>query len=644
MFVFSFEFVLLNYKYNLFSGGFLQPFSYISASSRVEFLFFSLIFDAFFYFGLAALWGWFFSRKAKKPVLTSLYYFFSMTLVMGIVIAAKYQLLSYFSDTVNLLILKNLAGGSLQSAMLYAGNEVALAVIAVVITLLFILFLLKKVKYSAFILNSPGQQVPEKFDSKVTIAAIISIVCFSWYSINDASLRYGLSKKISFAMITTSLNFLSDIDFDGYGSFSTPFDTSILDKKIYPGAIDIPNNGVDEDGLLGDAPVFDLEIDHLAGLTFSKEKGKHIIFIVVESARADLVDKKIAGQYVAPNIKKLADTGTSFKQAYSHTGYTTSSLKAIFNRQLSEQHRKSFVDTLRDLNYQLSFISGQDESFGGVADDVGMNKRGNYLFDARTAIDDRVYASKAPASLRLSEERVVKDFFERSKTLDFTQSQFIYLNFQAAHFPYSHKAMKKTFVDQFIPRSKITLDNKEWLEDTYWNAIASADWAVGEVVEYFEQLGMSDAVMFVVLGDHGESLFDHGFLGHGHANNDVQTQIPLILSLTNIDNEQVVGQIDVAEITLRAAFNLPSKNNQDDIPVFQLVGSLKSPVHISHVFSSGRRITFDFRTEQVYVSELAQWFGYKELLLVKDYGNKTKSLILHWEYLRWADYHSNLKG
>ena len=35
----------------------------------------------------------------------------------------------------------------------------------------------------------------------------------------------------------------------------------------------------------------------------------------------------------------------------------------------------------------------------------------NYFFDARTAIEDRVYASKESASLRLSEERVVRQFY-----------------------------------------------------------------------------------------------------------------------------------------------------------------------------------------------------------------------------------------
>jgi glucan phosphoethanolaminetransferase (alkaline phosphatase superfamily) len=62
------------------------------------------------------------------------------------------------------------------------------------------------------------------------------------------------------------------------------------------------------------------------------------------------------------------------------------------------------------------------------------------------------------------------------------------------------------------------------------------------------------------LGDHGESLFDDGFLGHGHAVNDAQTQIPLIINDTNIDVHEAIGQVDVAEIAVRSALGLENQS------------------------------------------------------------------------------------
>jgi hypothetical protein len=45
-------------------------------------------------------------------------------LLAGIWLALKFKVLSYFSDTVNLQIIKNLGGGSLKQALLYISNEI----------------------------------------------------------------------------------------------------------------------------------------------------------------------------------------------------------------------------------------------------------------------------------------------------------------------------------------------------------------------------------------------------------------------------------------------------------------------------------------------------------------------------------------
>lgn len=637
-----FELALLHYKYNIFTGGFLQPVWYQSIKDRTVFILVSFWYDLVFFGFFAVIWFYFIDKLEKHGLY--LYYIFTVfsMLLMGGWLGFKFKVLSYFNDTVNFLILQNLGGGSFKDALLYASNEITLFVSVIcVVTLLFILSfkLLKKFNYIRSFPVNNRQQLELLWG--VMIAVTITPV-MSYFMTQHEVLRYGLQKKTSYHVTSKVLDMFSDVDFDGYGIFSFPQDKAPFNADIYPGALDIPGNGIDEDGYLGDALVPSKKIDTLAEIT--PKKGKHILLIVLESARADTLVKKMNGQYVAPVLRALAENGTFIDYAYSHTGYTTTSLKAIFNRNLIEQSDQTLLGFLKKSGYQQSIISGQDESFGDVASKVGMKKKGVYYFDAGVAIDDRVYVSKNSGSLRLSEERVVDQFKSRVDELNFSQPQFIYLNFQAAHFPYSHPKMTKRIAQDYIPRSDINIQNKQQVEETYWNAIANADWAVGEVINRLEELQVLDDTTVVILGDHGESLFDNGFLGHGYAVDDAQTRIPFIINDSEIVVNQAIGQVDVAEIAVRSAFGLKNEWLNDQQVVFQLVGSLNRPALIAHVSNKGMRTIFDFRSEQFFFSEHKEWKTYERALADRQYKERAERLIREWESLRWETHLEHKKG
>jgi len=550
-----FESMLLHYKYDLFTGGFLQPFSYKTIPERLTFILFSLCFDLSFVGLLAGLW-FFIADKLNKYGLI-IYYSFTVIVVFltGIWLALKFKVLSYFSDTINLQIIKNLAGGSLKEAILYASNEIFLFVGMLSIITVCLVFFMNFLKNRALVQRFTSNTTEHRTYIELLILTVVLTPVMTIFVSNNDFLRYGLEKKTSYRLISMALDKLSDIDFDGFGSFSYPKDKAAYNASIYPGALDIPGNSIDEDGFLGDYIVTTAASDNLAEIT--PRPGKNIVLIVLESARADLLDQKINGNYVTPVMREIAKNGVAIKNAYSHTGYTVTSIKAIFNRNLiNNKNRIPLIEFLQAAGYQVSIISGQDESFGDVALETGMKNAGVSYFDARTALDDRVFPSTEQGSLRLSEERVVQQFQNRINQVDFTQPQFFYLNIQAGHFPYSHPKMAKRIVDNLIPRSDINEKNKNRVAATYWNAIANADWAVGKVIASLKERNLLDKTTIIILGDHGESLFDDGFLGHGHAINDIQTKIPLIINDPTILADEPIGQADVAEIAIRSALGI----------------------------------------------------------------------------------------
>ncbi|MCP5428270.1 MAG: sulfatase-like hydrolase/transferase [Chromatiaceae bacterium] len=633
------ELLLLQRKYDLFTGGFLQPYSYLSWTDRVSFIGLGLWMDLVFIGTLGTAWFWFTNRRVTRPLVAAYFFVFSGLSIIGIWLAVKFKILAYFNDTINFLIVQNLGGGNIVDVLAYITNEATMYGITIVSLSALFWIGLHIVRQVADVDMAESKFAMNWLKVWVVAPTVILTVAIVWLVNSDFSLRYGLEKKSSYEFISNMLNQLTDIDRDGYGLFTFPPDPLPLDPVIYPGALDLPDNGIDEDGYGGDFHWTSSEPDPLTQL-IPKAK-KNILLVVLESTRSDLLGVTLNNKPVTPNLTALANQGSSIDYSYSHTGYTVTSLTALFNRSLSSGYRRiALADFLEQSGYSLSFISGQDESFGDVATTTGMNAPGRYLFDARSALQDRVYPSKDSGSLRLSEERVLQEFKSHTSKMNWDNPQFIYTNLQAAHFPYSHPGMPALIIDQPIPRSKITVENQSWLESTYWNAVAVADRTVGSMIMHLKELGVYEQTLVMIVADHGESLFDDSFLGHGHALNQSQTRIPLIINQPGIDIHTAVGQIDIANLLVQLAtgqFNEADWNNKEK-PVLQIVGSLDNPQLIGIVSYGEIRTILDLRTRRVYFSDLDHWDEFDLAWKNPTLKPRIQTLIELWERTRWEDY------
>ncbi len=634
-----FEFILLQLKYGIFTGGFLLPFSYLSWVDRTLFISIYLWMDLVLFGALGAIWFSLMIRRGTRLLVASYLFIYSCLSLMGVWLTIEYKVLTYFNDTINFLIIKNLGGGSFTSAIRYVANESSIIIIACL--LLFLLFLigLRIVRNSAtvsyFIASGP---LPFRKRWLIPVTGSITIGLIVLVN-SHFSLLYGLNKTTSYVLISSVLDKVTDVDRDGHGLFSFPVDSAPLDPSVFPGALDIPGNDIDEDGYGGDFTWNEDNLDPLRQLP--PEQGSHILLIVLESTRSDLLEIEYAGKPIAPNIAAIEKSGSAVQYAYSHTGYTTTSLTALLNRSLASGYERTRLsDFLSESGYSLSFISGQDESFGHVATRTGMADKDKYLFDAQSALQDRVYPSKDSGSLRLSEDRVVQAFFERSSDVDWKQPQFFYINLQAAHFPYSYPSMPVLVGERPIPRSEISETNRDWLETTYWNAVSVADQAIGRIIQRLKKLGVYDQTLVVIVADHGESLFDDHFLGHGHALDEAQTRIPLIFNRPGIDVKSAVGQVDMADLVVQLATGRFSNQQWDapQKPVLQIVGSLDVPQLVGTVSYGEIRTILDLRTRKVFFSDLERWEDFDVAYDDPVMGARTKGLINLWESTRWENH------
>jgi choline-sulfatase len=117
---------------------------------------------------------------------------------------------------------------------------------------------------------------------------------------------------------------VTDRDHDGFSASFAGGDCNDADRRVNPGAIDVPGNGIDEDCNGADTP----EIAPAPAFVTSADAGSqrpkktyNVILITVDTLRPDLGFMGYDNP-TSPNLDKVAEKATIFERAYSMASYT----------------------------------------------------------------------------------------------------------------------------------------------------------------------------------------------------------------------------------------------------------------------------------------------------------------------------------
>jgi hypothetical protein len=556
---------------------------------------------------------------------------FLLVAVAGYVawLAARFEVLAYFSDALSFGLIRDLGGGSLGDALLFVGSEAGLAALGIVAVVLAWMLGLRLVRRW---LPERVTPPPLKWRHLLWLAAPLPFVAFAADRVPDV--RYALARFTAFGLANDALSAASDFDRDGYSWFTPRLDPAPFDPSRHPYALDVPDDGIDQDGVAGDFHF--VGESPASGPVGLPAHPRHLVLVVLESTRADAIGRVVEGRPVTPVLNALAAEGTMAGEAYSHVGFTTASLKSLFSGRLDPAPgTASLFRDLKASGYRIGVFSGQPESFGDISSVVGMKASADLFVDAETLKDQRAFDFAAKGSL-LVDGRKLLAAFDRAMgdPAGWRRPTFLYWNFQEAHFPYSHPGMPRLLPGAPIPRGEIDAANRAWTALTYWNAVAYDDWLIGRLIARLKRLGVWDDTLLVVTADHGESLFDDGFLGHGHVINREQTRVPLILSAKGVKLPAgPVGLDDYRAIVLRAlGAAVPAGQ---PYPVFQHIGPLDSPAAIGMVEAGGVFTTFDFETEEVRFGDRGPRARYDALPPGSAARARADRLFREWARQRW---------
>jgi arylsulfatase A-like enzyme/thioredoxin-like negative regulator of GroEL len=300
-------------------------------------------------------------------------------------------------------------------------------------------------------------------------------------------------------------------------------------------------------------PRFLLPLLVLIASALAWAEAPNIIFITVDTTRADRMGFLGSKRGATPNLDNLARQGVVFEQAYSQAPLTPVSHATIFTGTYPQFH------TVTDFGHPLPSLlpavpeilqkSGYHTAafVGSLILDPKANMapgfdRGFDYFDAgfhqRRGPDETRYNSIERRAGDVVGHAIA--WLQKNRQSPF----FIWVHLYDPHAPYDPPA---PYDKQF--------------KDPYDGEIAYADSALGKLFAYLRQRGLYDRALVAVMSDHGESLGAHGESMHGIFLYDETIHVPLLFKMPGelLAGRRVSARVRLVDVapTLLSMLSLP---------------------------------------------------------------------------------------
>ena len=592
------------FRDSYFTGGFLNNYYCRTAGDVATYFVAALALDLTLYGGCALVLMGLMKLVRRLTPRTILVVGFCLGLIPVFYGTILYEILAYVKDPTRVLHTGTNAGGW-WATLMAVKDEILIAlakvgVLAAVYGVLWfgIRFLRTRLRRTKSISARP-------LLARLGMVLVLLVPGFFFVFQPSPLLAEGLERKLSFKLIQGGLNQLSDYDGDSFGLLKSPRDHAPYDYTRYPCAVEQRGDGIDQNGIGGDlapTPVGPLEKDAFGRETITPTlppptRRRHVVLLALESVRYDVIGRYHGDQEVMPFLNRVAKQGASARYAYSHRGYTLPSIYTM----LTGRHEPLAVDStlfddLNSLGYHTAAFSCSDWRYGDVKTLTHMVRADTY-FDAQDARDERLYDGDDPTHLLISEKTLNRELGTFLDTRPPGDPLFLFLNYESTHYAYDSPELE----DIIAPRLsywEISRENKDRVVEGYLNAAANVDRAIEVLFGLLRDHNILDDALIIITSDHGESLYDGDFLGHGHRLIDEEMHIPFIVLNPGrgVPLEEPLGLVDVRRLIHNHLGKAPDPTakfiTRDEVHVFQHVGTLRDPLEIGWV-NTRERLNID---------------------------------------------------
>ncbi|MEX2260307.1 MAG: sulfatase [Bryobacteraceae bacterium] len=263
----------------------------------------------------------------------------------------------------------------------------------------------------------------------------------------------------------------------------------------------------------------------------------NVLLITVDTLRADNLSCYGYPWKTSPNIDKLAREGTLFEQAYSVIPLTGPAHLSLFTSRYPQEHGArrnglavaddrtvvALPQVLRANGYQnAGFISGWP-----------LNGRLTKIDDWFDHYDENLTRTyQMFNSSRWAEDVTPPAINWLKENAGSGKPFFLWIHYFDPHSPYE---FREEFADlernaSAAPVPVADDDTRERIRN-YDTEIAYMDSHIGKLLNVVDDLGLKDSTLVALTADHGESLGEHDYVGHGRHLYENIVRIPLIVRL-----------------------------------------------------------------------------------------------------------------
>lgn len=316
----------------------------------------------------------------------------------------------------------------------------------------------------------------------------------------------------------------------------------------------------------GAATLWGGEARALAALPAARPGSPNVLWVVLDTVRADALSPARIGRDTTPHLARLAARGVRFERAQSPSPWTLPAHASLFTGRWAHEHSANVghaldrsdptvAEILRDRGYATAaFVAnthngnswyGLDRGFGHY-EDLYENRAvsafevlrssalGWKLLKSRTARKVLAPVVGTPdLAYRKTAAMVGRDLLAWLPTRG-DRPFLAFLNLYDAHDPYTPPPDAPRAFAEAGARANPPRTLLEVARDDYDDCLRSLDDEFGRLLEALDDRGLLANTLVVVTSDHGEAFGEHGLQGHGISLYGPELHVPLIVAHPNL--------------------------------------------------------------------------------------------------------------